>query len=71
MVFAVERKDMQWYRSGHNEHDWKSNRFHSRPSPQPLEITGFSGVFYAPRGADFYVFSTLCPWFAKAPASSN
>ena len=24
MIFAVERNDMQQYRSGHNEHDWKS-----------------------------------------------
>ena len=24
MIFAVEHNDTQQYRSGHNEHDWKS-----------------------------------------------
>ena len=42
---------MQWYRSGHNEHDWKSccrqnrhessNLSHCAKIPQPVRVAGF------------------------------
>ena len=54
MLF-VSKSNMQWYRSGHNEHDWKSccrQKRHegSNPShcasenPVTMPVTGFSSA---------------------------
>ena len=58
MLF-VSKSNMQWYRRGHNEHDWKSccrQKRHEGSNPshcaneKPCNYAGYRVFFYAKMG---------------------
>ena len=59
IIFAVERTDTQQYRSGHNEHDWKSCGRVERPEGSNPSHSAKSSEHFGSMGekpSDFKVF---------------